>query len=851
MRFYLIIILFFSLSITSVQSQNNSGINFQAIARNVDGSILPNKFITVRLSLKEGNTDGKIEYQEIKSVSTNIVGLFSIVIGAEEYSRIVVYGNFDLIDWSTGNKYLLVEIDPSNSINFLTLGIQKINFVPYSIYASSVQANNLIGIVPVENGGTGSKTLNSFKISMLLDSVNNTSDLSKPISNATKSYIDKITISGFPDADSITKGIIKLSGDLSGIAQSPIVSRINGISLSNLNSGILKNTTLTGKPSIAEVGIDYLAPNGSAANLTNFPILNQNTVGNAATAGNITASSNATLTNLSNLSTIGTITQGTWSATTIEIEHGGTGSTSKNFVDLTTTQTIIGSKTFSSTLIANTFVKSGGTATQFLKADGTVDNNNYGLNFDTVYLNNNILQNASTGIITFGGITLPTPTGSATFNVGAVSGVIIDNTTNPNAPIVKYITYPGATGLALDMLGGTESYVLLNASGTLEYQYTVPTVKQRRQKIYLGKLTHTEHTEFVNAYSQPDIVLSSTSQLRDIWDPIHLINGGVYPSPNGTNLQFNTSAGNIYGLGIGWSNDPLSPSTLPVNAQIAASFKYRTQSDGISSYVNTIDPTQYDLNGTLTAVGATTRATNQRIFLLQNGEIRVQYGQVYYTSLANAIAGIQTESFKTFPNFRDNGVLIGILSVRANATNLSNILQAQFFLVSKFGESVGATGGISTGSLQQAYNNSSVPQIITSIVGPVTLQRGSSLDTDKVLDINNGSEVSKFYVTGEGNVSFGDKSMKIDFLSCTANGSFTTDMKSGTNVSVIHTNGTGIYTVSFGESSYSLAPVATGSIKGIGMISVNVQPTNIIITTYDNSGTPTDNDFNLIALFYK
>ncbi len=267
--------------------------------------------------------------------------------------------------------------------------------------------------------------------------------------------------------------------------------------------------------------------------------------------------------------------------------------------------------------------------------------------------------------------------------------------------------------------------------------------------------------------------------------------------------------------------------------------------------MNTIDPTQYDLNGTLTAVGATTRATNQRIFLLQNGEIRVQYGQVYYTSLANAIAGIQTESFKTFPNFRDNGVLIGILSVRANATNLSNILQAQFFLVSKFGESVGATGGISTGSLQQAYNNSSVPQIITSIVGPVTLQRGSSLDTDKVLDINNGSEVSKFYVTGEGNVSFGDKSMKIDFLSCTANGSFTTDMKSGTNVSVIHTNGTGIYTVSFGESSYSLAPVATGSIKGIGMISVNVQPTNIIITTYDNSGTPTDNDFNLIALFYK
>jgi hypothetical protein len=78
-------------------------------------------------------------------------------------------------------------------------------------------------------------------------------------------------------------------------------------------------------------GTDYLAPNGSAANLTNFPTLNQNTTGNAATAtlattattatnattaGNITATSNTTLTSLSSLSTVGTITSGTISLST-------------------------------------------------------------------------------------------------------------------------------------------------------------------------------------------------------------------------------------------------------------------------------------------------------------------------------------------------------------------------------------------------------------------------------------------------------------------------------------------------------------------------------------------------------
>jgi hypothetical protein len=75
-------------------------------------------------------------------------------------------------------------------------------------------------------------------------------------------------------------------------------------------------------------GADYLAPTGSAASLTNFPILNQNTTGNAATAttaGNITATNNTTLTSLSNLATVGTITSGVWSGTVVSVEKGGTG----------------------------------------------------------------------------------------------------------------------------------------------------------------------------------------------------------------------------------------------------------------------------------------------------------------------------------------------------------------------------------------------------------------------------------------------------------------------------------------------------------------------------------------------
>lgn len=112
-------------------------------------------------------------------------------------------------------------------------------------------------------------------------------------------------------------------------------------------------TTFNNKQNAITAGVDYLAPNGSAALLTNFPTLNQSTTGNAATAtkfaaarningvafdgsADITITANAsTLTGTSlpntvtgsSLTSVGTITAGVWSGTTIALAKGGTGAT--------------------------------------------------------------------------------------------------------------------------------------------------------------------------------------------------------------------------------------------------------------------------------------------------------------------------------------------------------------------------------------------------------------------------------------------------------------------------------------------------------------------------------------------
>ena len=385
-----------------------------------------------------------------------------------------------------------------------------------------------------------------------------------------------------------------------------------------------------------------------------------------------------------------------------------------------------------------------------------VDINNEDLNLSLTDIQRNILEGnvISTGIYEYTGLT---KTSSTTFNISPAKGWIVTNTyVNSTIPSINHVIYSGTTNTTTPYLATSDStYIMLNSGSTITMLSTFPTPQQRRENIFLGKVAHPDHTSILNINNTVDFDVSPLSVIRDLFSPMKLINDGITIYPNGTNLNFNLSSGDLYGMGINWVVNQLNPDQVNIASQIPVSFFYRTRLGGNTGLVSLIDPTRYDNNGVITTLpGNNNQSTNQRVYLYPTGVINIQYGQQLYSSLALALAGQQTENFVKCPNVMSGAILIGIIAVRKGATQLSDITHGVFVPASMFGESVGGVNGISTTTLQQAYDNSITPEIITdSTLGALTLKRGSSSDSDSVFEIMNGSGVITASIDGNGIIS--------------------------------------------------------------------------------------------------
>ena len=188
--------LFFLFFIATIGFSQSHGISYQAVLLNPKAEQLPgqnnsyspllNQKICLRFEIR--NTSNQLEYQEILSTKTDAFGMVNLIIGTGNPTGGTAV-NFDAIQWNTIPKKLVVSLDTTGNCSaFIEISNQDFAGVPFAFSAQN--AENVSGVVPLTNGGTGATTAAVARVNLGLGNVDNTSDANKPISTATQAVLD-------------------------------------------------------------------------------------------------------------------------------------------------------------------------------------------------------------------------------------------------------------------------------------------------------------------------------------------------------------------------------------------------------------------------------------------------------------------------------------------------------------------------------------------------------------------------------------------------------------------------------------------------------------------------------------
>jgi hypothetical protein len=332
----------------------------------------------------------------------------------------------------------------------------------------------------------------------------------------------------------------------------------------------------------------------------------------------------------------------------------------------------------------------------------------------------------TTGLL-HGGV-LSTVTGSTTFSITSGSGIILTYNASIGEdpyPTIDYVNWPAYVSQSVTYITSSLiTYIAINATGGIIQQTSPFTLTTDSDYITIGRVLH-QSGSVTNGVSTQPVVSYGTNHWQDdftrAFGPLKV--SGHILAASGSTLGITKTAGDSYVIGRNYTTDPNNPNniTSTTDTAVTVSKIYRAYVSGstlrLDTGVNnagytTINPAQYNNNGTLASVGAS-QASIQRVYWYPNTVSRaftVYYGSAVYSdppggtnALDVAQQNIASENFVEGENTAGAAILVGYILALGSATDLSDTAQARFIQagVSR-GAGAGGGGGVAVGATNAA-----------------------------------------------------------------------------------------------------------------------------------------------------
>lgn len=297
-----------------------------------------------------------------------------------------------------------------------------------------------------------------------------------------------------------------------------------------------------------------------------------------------------------------------------------------------------------------------------------------------------------------------TISGTNTIDVGA-GLYAVENPDGMTSPTSNIYRFAGVTDLVITGIS-TKGFTIIQIDSTTNQiiqgtPSVAPTAESQVLSPRIAAVTHlfggssfTVGVDAVNAWWT--VGQNPSMRLNCLLSFIGLTHTGLaLTAAPSADLKISYTGGELLGDGLEGNLTPESPDIQDVPPESPAlAIIVVTQSDIVAPLLvgasALIDPSKYDLNGTLTTIGgATNNSTVQYAFMGLNNTLIIQPGENIYGSLNDAISALNSnaDSFTPNPVLSKVATLIGHIVLTRTASDLTNTSQAVFFTP------IGGSGG--------------------------------------------------------------------------------------------------------------------------------------------------------------